>query len=61
MRKNIDLYCLVTFYLMFKIVFDVNVPSKKNKHKNQVKKIFFLGIFKVTGEKSMIRSRIQSC
>jgi hypothetical protein len=30
---------------------DVNVPSKSNKQKEFVKKYFFVGVFKVNGEK----------
>jgi hypothetical protein len=36
MKKNIDFYCFVT-----SLKNDVNVPSKRNKHKNLARKIFF--------------------
>jgi hypothetical protein len=39
----------------FSLKNEVKVPSKRNEHKN-----FLVGIFKVTDEKSMIRSRILS-
>jgi hypothetical protein len=39
-------------------MYDVNVPSKINKQKNLGKKLFFVGIVNVTGEKSRIWVRI---
>ncbi len=44
----------------FFMTFYVNVPSKRNKHKNLGKKIIIVfGVLKVTDEKSRIRSWIQ--
>ncbi len=37
---------------------DVNVPSNSNKQKNTTKKLFFVGVLKVTDEKTRILSRI---
>jgi hypothetical protein len=37
---------------------DVIVPSKSNKQKTLVKKLFFVGVLKVTDEKTRILSRI---
>ncbi len=47
------------FYDFLSMKTDVNVPSKRNKHKNFVKKLIFVGIFKVTDEKGRILSRIR--
>jgi len=51
MKKNLDLEVLFRDFLSN----DINVPSKSNKHK----KIFFVGILKVTDEKSRIQSGIR--
>jgi hypothetical protein len=39
---------------------DVNVPSKSNKQKKDRKKLFFVGVVKVTDEKRRIRIRSES-
>jgi hypothetical protein len=47
-KKNLDFYSLKN---------DVNEPSKSNKQNKQ--KLFFVGVLKVTYEKSWIRIRIR--
>jgi hypothetical protein len=41
MKKYLDFYCFVTLYDFLSLKNDVNVPSKRNKHKNFKKIIFW--------------------
>ncbi len=54
-RKNLDLYLLIYDFFMTFYLDDVDVPSKSIKQKNPGKKLFFIGILKVTCEKSRIQ------
>jgi hypothetical protein len=56
--KTLDFYCFVTFYDFLSVKNCINVSSKSNKQKNVGKKVF-VGIWKVTDEKSRIRIRIR--
>jgi hypothetical protein len=64
-QKNEEKPCFLLFcdfFYFLSLKNDVNVHSKRNKHKNlrEKKKIlFFVGILKVTDEKSGIRSQIR--
>ncbi len=48
---------LISLFSSFKN--NVNIPSKRNKHKNFEKNINYVGVLKVTDEKIRIRSRIR--
>ncbi len=41
-KKNLDSYCLVTFFGLLSLKNNVNVPSKSKKQKNLFKKSFLL-------------------
>ncbi len=41
MKKSLDFYCFLALYFL-SLKNDVNVPSKRNKHKNLKKKDYFL-------------------
>jgi hypothetical protein len=61
MKKNRAFYCFVTSLWLLSLKNDINVPSKRKKHKNlREKKLFFVGIFKVTDEKKGSRAGFAS-
>jgi hypothetical protein len=62
LKKNLDFYCCVTFYDFLSLKNDVNVYHQKGKSIKTLKKkkkLFFVGVLKVTNEQSRIRSRIR--
>ncbi len=55
-QKNVDSYCFVSFFFIFIFENEVNAPSKNNKKKSNMQKIYVLvGILKVNEEHSRIR------
>jgi hypothetical protein len=56
-KTNLDSYCFVTLFDFLSLKNDVNVPTKSNKQKNFLKKLFFVGILKENDENSRIRIR----
>ena len=57
-KKKLDSYYFVTLFEFFSLKNDVNVPSKSNEKKKNVKKKFFVSILKANDENSRIRIRI---
>jgi hypothetical protein len=53
-KKTLDSYCFATSLWLF-LAWKNDVNSKSNKHKKREKNLFFVGVLKVTDEKSRIR------
>ncbi len=57
MKKRLDFYCFVTLYGLLSLENNLNIPSKRNKHKNvERKKFIFVTVLKFTEEKIRFRS-----